>query len=151
MLIDSSHISTEIWCCSKTIHTSQDSYRGCNNNLSWKALCFLGAGPQPEIWGIAIGKDPHLCPSYVAIMLQEVLHPVDTSNLKLRRSPDWSSMQTGTPLVVMSEEGLMSGHFTLHIGLCEMLSVVASPPPYKSWSCTHEGWNEDLLLVWSFM
>jgi hypothetical protein len=33
----------------------------------------------------------------------------------------------------------------------EMPSVVAFiASPYKSWSYTHEGWNEDLLF-WSFM
>jgi hypothetical protein len=60
-----------------------------------KSFVFGVQAPKQKFQGWLWGKI-HLCPSYVGIMLQEV-DPVGTSNLNLRRSPDRSSIQTGTP------------------------------------------------------
>lgn len=116
MLIDSSHISSEIWC-SRTIHTSQDSLGGYVTTSAEKP--FVQA---IWIWGGALIVNPKqaLLSCYVRgeIWCQSIISPSILGS-------------------VLCSEG-------------EMQSVVALPPPYKSWSYTHEAWNEDWLLVSSF-
>jgi len=128
---------------------------GYVTTLAEKSFVFGVQAPKQKFQGWLWGKI-HLCPSHVGIMLQEV-DLVDTSNMNLRRSPDRSLIQTGTPQLLcprrdwwcqgISPSILGSVHFSQY----ELLSVVALPSPYKSWSYTHEGWNEYLLLAWSFM
>jgi hypothetical protein len=92
-------------------------------------------GPQPEISAMAIGKDPLMSLVYGNYVARSLLILQAIWIWGGALIDPWSK-QALLSCYVMSEEGLMSWHFTLHIGLCfpgwnGISGGVASP--YKSW------------------